>query len=220
MDIKVEVQTEYERFVIVIPNVPESLTPGQLGGQTVSHILTAVDEGKTLFQGAETREGQVIFINGGANAVKHIVLLGVMPETPAVEDAAPEGWKEGPHTFLMTTNFASQTVRIQGLKYNYLQPANPGPPQSCVYMPMLVNDKPALEVIGLNNLQALIDRYLRSDAQFDYTVLVPPGAVTWEQAVEYAADWVKEELKETPYVAQEKTAKAWYGHKRSGVAEE
>lgn len=221
MDIKVEVQTEYERFIIVIPNVPENLTPGQLGGQTVTHILGAVEEGKTLFQGAEAREGQVIFINGGANAVKHIVLLGAMPETPAVEEAAPEDWKEGPRTFFMVTNFASQTVRIQGLAYNYLNNRRLShSTQSSVYVPILVNDKPALDVISLNNLQDLMIRYLKDDLQYDYTVLVPPDALTWAQAEEYAADWIKEELKDTPYVAQEKTAKAWYGHKRSGVAEE
>jgi len=219
MDIKVEVQTEYERFIITIPNVPENLTPGQLAGQTVENVLTAVADGKTVFQGADAREGQLIFINGGPTAVKHVVLLGAVPQAPAVEDASPEGWEEGPHSFVMTSNFASQTVVIKGLAYNYLNPTNQGSPQECVYVPISVNDRPALDALGLENLRNLMFNYLK-DRTEPHVILIPPGVITWEQAVEYAADWVTEELHNTPYVAKEKTAKAWYGHSRSGIAEE
>lgn len=219
MIVKVEVQTAYERFIIQIPEIPDNLTPAAVVGQTVTHVLNAIDEGHVVFQGADAREGQLIFIAGDRTAVKHIVLLGTVPEKPTVEDAAPEGWKPGPHTFLMTTNFASQTVRIQGLAYKYLQLGNPDPPQACVYVPISVNDKPALDALGLVNLRNLMFNYLRNDYS-DHAILIPPDALTWEQAVEYAEDWVKEGEKDMPHVAKDKTAKAWYGHKRSGVAEE
>ncbi|MCO5387816.1 MAG: hypothetical protein NHB14_20835 [Desulfosporosinus sp.] len=212
MIVKVEVQTEYERFIIRIPNISDDLKPETLAGQTVSNILSAVDEGHVVFQGADDREGQLIFINGGSKNVKHIALLGEETEAPAIDQPDTENdQSKGPVPFRLTTNFASQSVTITGVEYRYLKPENGELKQASAYVPVFVNGKPALDVIGPHNLNTLLINAVRSEGHERWHILVPPGVVTWEQAVEYANDWVTEELMDKPHVAEEKTATAYFG---------
>lgn len=78
------------------------------------------------------------------------------------------------------------------------------------YVPMRVNDLPAYEVIDRHNLAEVMKQRLKEDGPKDFKVLIPPAIIpTWEEAVEYIKDYIKEE--EKAELKQDKNAVAFWG---------
>lgn len=78
------------------------------------------------------------------------------------------------------------------------------------YVPMRVNDLPAYEVIDRHNLAEVMKQRLKENGPKDFKVLMPPAIIpTWEEAVEYIKDYIKEE--EKAELKQDKNAVAFWG---------
>lgn len=78
------------------------------------------------------------------------------------------------------------------------------------YVPMRVNDLPAYEVIDRHNLAEVMKQRLKENGPKDFKVLIPPAIIpTWEEAVEYIKDYIKEE--EKAELKQDKNAVAFWG---------
>lgn len=78
------------------------------------------------------------------------------------------------------------------------------------YVPMRVNDLPAYEVIDRHNLAEVMKQILKENGPKDFKVLIPPAIIpTWEEAVEYIKDYIKEE--EKAELKQDKNAVAFWG---------
>jgi len=206
--LKLEVQTEYERFIIQLPDAPAELTAPDI----IVSILAAAEAANVVFEGADDREGQLIFIAGGKESIKHIAILP-NEEIPTVEE--PTSYyrqQEGPVQFTAHTSFLGQATIIQGVRY--ICPKQAGLFGS-IYLPLEINGKPAMDQLNEASVKkAVIDWRLQlGDNPRDFIVLVPPGELSPEQSVEYCVDYLKVLRADTPYVAEEKTAKAYFGFK-------
>ena len=209
MRVKAQILTDAGVYPIVVSDVID-----QVGAYNA--IMLGLDECQ-LFDGADEMEGKLIHISVKA-ILKHVIISDLEEDTPAVEPSENTR-QEGPITFHAAITFLDQPWYVEGIRYVYQE--RPG--KFCsIFLPQTIDSSPALQRADERTLASMLAgwRLNRGDTINDFTVLVPPGELSPQQAISYCQDYIKQLKTETPHVAEEMTAKAWYGHSRNAEQQE
>ena len=211
MKVRAQILTDSGVYPVVLRDVTDQMS-------AYNAIMLGLDE-QQLFEGADELDGKLVSICNGAQ-IKHIVMSALEEDEPLIGPPSPEyARQEGPVAFTAMTSYLGRSLTISGIRYIYQKRAGLF---GSIYLPQDINGKPALDLIDIKNIQGIVTSWRRNlgDNPTDFIVLVPPGELSVTQAAEYCQDYVKLLKAETPHVAREMTAKAYWGHKRSSVAEE
>jgi hypothetical protein len=191
--IKAEIRTDAGNYVVSLEN-----TETFQGG--LSLVQTKLDEGLP-FTGDD---GYLLICNG--SKLKHIRIFEVSDDViPFMDDASDDVEQPPKGAYVFKTDRAEflghkltvtgQALEVDGHTY---------------YLPMEVNNNPALMTMGPEKLEEFLDYWLMSrQVDYDsYTVVIPAAQLPdYEEALEYVRDYAKETAGD--YTPKERNARAW-----------
>lgn len=156
-------------------------------------------------------EGDEFLVIGAGASLKHIriyeALDDVIPFMEPADDVEPPAAPTGPYVFITDRcTFLGQKVQVEG------QAITKG--GHTWYLPMEVNNQPALDMIGAEKLEEFLVYWNMSYKQDEgsFTIIVPPSQLPdYEEAAAYLQDYIDETA--PAYEPKEKNAKAWEGWK-------
>ena len=175
-------------------------------------VNKAYDHIKQILEGDRVFKNDVAILEiGEAAQIKHIRVFKTALYVPPVEDHQAEG-PEDPKGFYEfdggSCTFLGHKLRLKGQAYEK--------DGFTYFLPMEINDQPALNVLGRDKLEELT-YYWASSQGYDpktYSILMPAQQLPdYEEAVEYIRDYVAEVEEGQEYEPKAPNAKAWQGWK-------
>jgi len=195
--IKAEIRTDAGNYIVNIE------------AKTLREAWEIVDD--TIKAGMPFEGDEFLVIGPGAS-IKHIRIFEAYDDIPFMqpEEVGLPAPPTGPYIF--TTDrceFLGHKIVIKGQAIEK--------DGHTWYLPMEVNDEPALERLSAEKLEEFLVYWNMSKGETynSFTVVVPPAQLPdYEEALEYLKDYVEET---TPaYEPIDKNAKAWQGWKERG----